>query len=64
VVLTGERRVDPGSGPAAGGAPRRGVARAVWEELLLPVGVLAGLVFIAVALIEGAPLEQFLYAVF
>ncbi|MHC5211170.1 MAG: hypothetical protein ACYTG2_10670 [Planctomycetota bacterium] len=45
-------------------APRRGVGRLLWEELLLPVGVVAGLLFIAVALIEGAPLQQFLYAVF
>lgn len=40
-------------------APRR-LARA----LLLPVGVVIGLAFIAVALIEGPALEQFLYAVF
>ncbi|MBI4879949.1 MAG: hypothetical protein HY812_09880 [Planctomycetes bacterium] len=35
-----------------------------WSELLVPVLVAAGLFFIAVALIEGSPLEPFLYAVF
>jgi hypothetical protein len=38
----------------------RRLARAV----LLPIGVTIGLAFIAVALIEGPALEQFLYAVF
>ncbi len=35
-----------------------------WSELLVPVLVVAGLLSIAVALIEGPPLEPFLYAVF
>jgi hypothetical protein len=59
---------DIDAGKAAAGdaarSSRRGALRLVWEELLLPVGVVAGLLFIAVALIEGAPLQQFLYAVF
>lgn len=48
----------------SGADSRRSLARLVWEELLVPVGVVAGLLFIAVALIEGSPLQQFLYAVF
>jgi hypothetical protein len=32
--------------------------------VLLPTAVLVGLLAIAVALIEGPPLQQFLYAVF
>jgi hypothetical protein len=36
----------------------------LWDELIVPLGVVAGLLFIAVALVEGAPLQQFLYAVF
>jgi hypothetical protein len=32
--------------------------------VLLPIGVVIGFAFIAVALIEGPALEQFLYAVF
>lgn len=38
--------------------------RFVWRELLLPIVVVACLLLLAVALIEGPPLEQFLYAVF
>lgn len=34
------------------------------REVLWPVGVVIALGAIAVALIEGPPLEQFLYAVF
>jgi len=34
------------------------------RAVLLPIGVTIGLAFIAVALIEGPALEQFLYAVF
>ena len=36
----------------------------IWRELLLPIGVVAALLVLAVALIEGPALEQFLYAVF
>lgn len=36
----------------------------VWREVLLPLGVVAALLLLAVALIEGPALEQFLYAVF
>ena len=43
--------------------PLRAV-RLVWRELLLPLCVVAALLLLAVALIEGPPLEQFLYAVF
>lgn len=45
-------------------APRRSLPRLLWDELIVPLGVVAGLLFIAVALVEGAPLQQFLYAVF
>jgi len=48
-------------------APARGtlaLARLLWREVLLPVFVVVALLLIAVALIEGPPLEQFLYAVF
>ena len=38
--------------------------RWIWREVLLPLGVVAALLLLAVALIEGPPLEQFLYAVF
>lgn len=34
------------------------------REILLPVGVMIGLLLIAVALVEGQALDQFLYAVF
>jgi hypothetical protein len=40
------------------------IALALWRELLLPVLVAFAVLLIAVALIEGPPLEQFLYAVF
>ena len=36
----------------------------VWRELLAPLAVLLGLLAIAVALIEGPPVQAFLYAVF
>lgn len=39
-------------------------ARTLWREVLLPIGVVAALLVLAVALIEGPALEQFLYAVF
>ena len=48
--------------PPSGGLPR--AARWTWREVLLPVLVTFALLLIAVALIEGPPLEQFLYAVF
>jgi len=44
--------------------PSRRAARLLLREVLLPLGVVAGLLLLAVALIEGPPLEQFLYAVF
>lgn len=34
------------------------------RAVLLPIGVVVGLIFVAVALIEGPALEQFFYAVF
>lgn len=40
------------------------IARMIWRELLLPLAVVAALLLIAIALIEGPSLEQFLYAVF
>ena len=36
----------------------------VWREVLLPLGIVAALLLLAVALIEGPALQQFLYAVF
>jgi hypothetical protein len=40
------------------------VLKRLAREILLPLGVVAALLVLAVALIEGPPLEQFLYAVF
>lgn len=40
------------------------VLKVIWREVLLPLGVTLALLMLAVALIEGPPLEQFLYAVF
>ena len=40
------------------------VLKTIWRELLLPLGITAALLVLAVALVEGPPLEQFLYAVF
>ena len=45
-------------------SPKRGWLRGLLSEVLLPTAVLVGLLAIAVALIEGPPLQQFLYAVF
>ncbi|MGQ0552881.1 MAG: hypothetical protein ACT4PU_06645 [Planctomycetota bacterium] len=45
-------------------AGSRGFGRMLLNDVVLPLAVAAGLAFIAVALIEGPPLEQFLYAVF
>jgi len=51
--------------PAAGSSGgMRHAARGFAREVLLPAAVLIGLLAIAVALIEGPPLQQFLYAVF
>ena len=36
----------------------------VLREVLLPAAVLVGLLAIGVVLVEGQPLQQFLYAVF
>jgi hypothetical protein len=38
--------------------------RVLWRGILLPVLVAAGLVLVAVALIEGPAVEDFLYAIF
>ena len=40
------------------------VLKTIAREILLPLGVTAALLVLAVALVEGPPLEQFLYAVF
>lgn len=40
------------------------VLRRLWRELLLPCLVIAGLLLIAMSLVEGPPLDAFLYAVF
>ncbi len=40
------------------------VVAGVWREVLLPLAVVLALLLIAVALVEGPPLQQFLYAVF
>ena len=45
-------------------APLRRWLAGFLREVLLPVATLVGLLAIAVALIEGPPLQQFLYAVF
>jgi hypothetical protein len=45
-------------------SPWRGWLRGLVREVLLPTAVLIGLLAIAVVLIEGPPLQQFLYAVF
>lgn len=39
-------------------------AQMILSEILWPIGIVIALGAIAVALIEGPPLEQFLYAVF
>ena len=49
--------------PGAPGVLLRSL-RLLWREVLLPIGVVVVLLLIAVALIEGEPLQQFLYAVF
>ena len=51
----------PAPGPAS--APRR-LLVGLLREILLPTLVLVCLLAIAVALVEGPPLQQFLYAVF
>ena len=48
--------------PAA--RPARRWLSGLLREVLLPAAVLIGLLAIAVVLIEGPPLQQFLYAVF
>ncbi len=53
----------PGTSPSPELGPRA-IVRLLWRELLLPAIVVFALFLIAVALIEGPPLEQFLYAVF
>lgn len=40
------------------------VGRGLVREILVPIGVMIGLLLIAVALVEGQALDQFLYAVF
>jgi len=40
------------------------VLKLLAREILLPLGITAALLVLAVALVEGPPLEQFLYAVF
>lgn len=40
------------------------VLKTLYREVLLPIGVVAAMLLLAVALIEGPALEQFLYAVF
>ena len=50
---------------APAGAPRPGaVLASLWRELVLPAGVALALVLLAVALIEGPPAGDFLYAIF
>ena len=50
--------------PGAAPLPKRRWLRGLLREVLLPTAVLVGLLAIAVALIEGPPLQQFLYAIF
>ena len=54
----------PPATPAAAAPPKHGWLRGLVREVLLPTAVLVGLLAIAVALIEGPPLQQFLYAIF
>jgi hypothetical protein len=55
----------PPAAPAgAAPLPKRRWLRGLLGEVLLPTAVLVGLLAIAVALIEGPPLQQFLYAIF
>ena len=46
------------------GNPRKGVLHLVWRELVFPLLVLLAVLVLAVALVEGKPLDPFLYAVF
>lgn len=48
--------------PAVSGSRR--ALRTLGREVLLPIAVVIGLLLIAVALVEGPALDQFLYAVF
>jgi hypothetical protein len=54
----------PATPAAASPPPARRWLSGFVREVLLPTVVLVGLFAIAVALIEGPPLQQFLYAVF
>ena len=55
----------PPTAPApAAPPPARRWLGGLLREVVLPTAVLVGLLAIAVALIEGPPLQQFLYAVF
>lgn len=51
--------MDGSSGRSQAG--RRGV---LWRELVRPVLVAVGLLYIVVCLIEGAAMQDFLYAIF
>ncbi len=42
----------------------KALALALWRLVLRPVAVVVMLATVLVALIEGQPLEQFLYAIF
>jgi len=42
----------------------RRVLVVAWSEVLMPLGIVVGLLAIAVALVEGPPMQAFLYAVF
>jgi hypothetical protein len=54
----------PATPSGAAPSPGRRWLRGLLREVLLPTAVLVGLLAIAVVLIEGPPLQQFLYAVF
>lgn len=44
--------------------PEPNLRAALWRELLRPVLVAVGLVYIVVGLVEGPAIQDFLYAIF
>lgn len=36
----------------------------LWREILRPIALVLALTFVLVAIVEGPPLDQFVYAVF
>lgn len=44
--------------------PKAGLRGVLWRELLRPVLVAVGLLYIVVSLVEGPAIQDFLYAIF